>query len=504
MPLQLISAQDSGSADEAGWNVVTRIGSEVHRSFFPESRLGGDGVVLGRSQDCDMVVDIPSLSRQHCRLCLVQGELHVTDIGAKNGVYVDGRRLTANERVLLAARSTLRCATVEFNLERVGPQGDFDGTLLGDEDSFGVSNVIPAKKPHGDSVGFGGSVSGTLDTASIHFKLVDKAGTTTAPIPLAKQTNRQGGRNSLIAVLAVMIISTALAAALHFIVLPDKDVASLEIVPLSKNPDQKSSTTLTTAEIVTIKGVVGKSTIEKHYRGIKFGRFNALVIGNNDYLKVAKLQNAVHDARAVADTLATQYGFNVILMLNGSRADIVSALDQLRGKMTVLDNLLIFYAGHGYYDKITDRGYWLPTDADATTRTNWISNVDITDSLKAIQAKHIIIVADSCYSGTLTRAAEIALPSANLVERINALRSRTVLASGGIEPVIDGGGKKKHSIFTSAFLDALKANKGVLDGVTLYNEVRNPVRVNADQMPSYSDIRNADHEVGGDFLFLSR
>ena len=54
-----------------------------------------------------------------------------------------------------------------------------------------------------------------------------------------------------------------------------------------------------------------------------------------------------------------------------------------------------------------DQGYWLPVDADSEDPTNWVSNNDITTMLKAIQARHIMVVADSCYSGSLTRDANV-------------------------------------------------------------------------------------------------
>ena len=80
-------------------------------------------------------------------------------------------------------------------------------------------------------------------------------------------------------------------------------------------------------------------------------------------------------------------------------------------------------------------------------------------------------------------------------------RSRTALASGGLEPVLDGGGG--HSVFTKAFMDALKENKSVLDGQALFDAIKRPIVVNTDQTPQYSDIRRAGHD-GGDFVFVRR
>src|SRR5262249_6446395 len=136
---------------------------------------------------------------------------------------------------------------------------------------------------------------------------------------------------------------------------------------------------------------------------LNFGRYHALVIGNNAYADLSPLKTAVNDATAVAELLQTMYGFTVTLLTNTTRDEIITALDQLRATLTEQDNLLIYYAGHGMLDTSEERGYWLPVNAKQDSRIQWISNTTITDALKAMAAKHILVVADSCYSGTLVR-----------------------------------------------------------------------------------------------------
>ena len=130
------------------------------------------------------------------------------------------------------------------------------------------------------------------------------------------------------------------------------------------------------------------------------------MIGNNDYAHLPKLKNAVQDARDVADVLERLYGFEVQTIENASRSDIIGALVKLRAKLTWDNNLLIYYAGHGTIDDYTSRGYWQPVEAKEEDLTNWVPNSTITDMLRAIRAKHIMVVADSCYSGTLVRSAQ--------------------------------------------------------------------------------------------------
>ena len=189
--------------------------------------------------------------------------------------------------------------------------------------------------------------------------------------------------------------------------------------------------------------------------------------------------------------------------IDATRSDIINAMSGLRASLSYDTNLLIYYAGHGIVDPVTERGYWLPVDAKQNSSANWVSNDDITNMLKAIPAQHILVVADSCYSGTLTRAAPVNLETwedrRNWLKRIAKKRSRTALASGGLEPVADAG-SGGHSVFVTALLAALRENSEIIEAQALFAPVRRKVVLNADQTPVYSDIRLAGHD-GGEFIF---
>lgn len=203
----------------------------------------------------------------------------------------------------------------------------------------------------------------------------------------------------------------------------------------------------------------------------------------------------------MADVLKRKYGFSVVSLADATRADILLSLSHYRAQLTENDNLLVFYAGHGWLDKEGDEGYWLPVDAEKDNTLNWISNSSITTILKAMRAKHVLVIADSCYSGKLARGVQIKQKSHDYFSLISKKRARSIIASGGLEPVADSGGKNNHSVFTSALLDALEDNIEIMDGTDLFSKIRKPVMLNADQTPQYSDIRKAGHD-GGDFVFL--
>ena len=248
------------------------------------------------------------------------------------------------------------------------------------------------------------------------------------------------------------------------------------------------------------KAAAGLPAEEAAPPAIDFGRYHALVIGNNAYRHLPRLVTAEVDARTMAAVLEKDYGFQVDLMVNATRTAIVESLDSFRARLAATDNLLVYYAGHGWLDKDAERGYWLPVDAKRDSRANWLSNATITDSLKAIRAKHVLVIADSCYSGTLGRGLQIVERSPGYLARMVRKRARLALTSGGLEPVSDSGGGR-HSAFAKALLDVLRANDSVLDGTQLFSAIRRQVMLNAPQTPEYSDIRFAGHE-GGDFLFV--
>ena len=240
-----------------------------------------------------------------------------------------------------------------------------------------------------------------------------------------------------------------------------------------------------------------------NFSGIDFGNYHALVIGNNNYRSLPKLLTAGNDARAVAQILQNNYGYRVNLMLDADRAQILTALAKLRKRLSRRDNLLIYYAGHGWLDEEADEGYWLPIDAESDNPINWLSNSSITAVLRALEAKHVLIVADSCYSGKLGRGLHIRNITPSYLTRISGKRARSVMSSGGLEPVTDSGGKGNHSIFASALIEALRENQQVMDGTQLFGIIRRPVMLNSDQTPEYSDIHKAGHD-GGDFLFIRK
>lgn len=234
---------------------------------------------------------------------------------------------------------------------------------------------------------------------------------------------------------------------------------------------------------------------------VGFGNYHALIIGNDRYQHLPTLESAGFDARQLALILESLYGFKTTVLLDATREQIVSSLNNYRKQLSDVDNLLIYYAGHGWVDDDADEGYWLPVDAEEANVANWVSNDSLTSTIRAMEAKHVLVIADSCYSGKLTRGATPQIRSPQYFSRMASKRARTALTSGGLEPVLDSGGAGGHSVFAAALFKALNENKSIADMSQLFSVIRRRVALEADQVPEYGDIRRAGHD-GGDFVFV--
>jgi hypothetical protein len=245
---------------------------------------------------------------------------------------------------------------------------------------------------------------------------------------------------------------------------------------------------------------------------LPLGTYHALIIGNNQYQQLPKLKTAVNDAKTIAELLRSHYGYKTTVLLNATRYQILNALNHLRQRLTENDNLLIYYGGHGELEQVNQRGHWLPVDAEPDSTANWISNITITDILNAMNSKHILVVSDSCYSGTMTRSSLTRLEAGmtaekhrKWVKKMLKKQSRTALTSGGVKPVLDAGGGQ-HSIFAKAFINSLEKNTDITAAYQIYRQVAALVNdaaaaVRFEQLPEYAPIRHAKHEAG-EYFFI--
>ena len=252
------------------------------------------------------------------------------------------------------------------------------------------------------------------------------------------------------------------------------------------------------------KEAEGKTTLAKFTTDEKY---YALIIGNNDYEKLEDLDNAVNDATDLEQVLREKYGFETTLLTDKKFDKTLNAIINFTKNRNKQDNILIFYAGHGQLEKKQKRGYWLPTDAGVTQDSKWISNTNIKDLIGESDAKHILLIVDSCFSGSLMRGSgkdkSVEKLTATSIKRLQVKKTRLVITSGGNEEVVDGIGGSKNSVFAEPLIRALKENTNVIRSIELFQTVQNYVINNANQTPEHSLIHGTGHN-GGEFLFFPK
>lgn len=283
--------------------------------------------------------------------------------------------------------------------------------------------------------------------------------------------------------------------------------------PKMRSADSRAATRPAGTSAVAVPDLMRTSLNE--FRSMSPGKDHALVIGNSDYQNLVALDTPTNDARAVTELLEQRYGFdarNVKLLINATRDQIMTALHEESLTLGPDDNLLIYYAGHGAVDGSPERAFWLGVDANNDTRAGWLEADHIRAKIKDMKAKHVLLVADSCFSGAITHPKTTTIGRGLNETRLRiqwARNARMVLTSGENTPVADSAGDKTHSLFAHYFLQVLRQNVNIMSGEMLSHALgermlTEPVKVGKDgrqQRPTYSTLQDAGHDVG-DFFFV--
>jgi hypothetical protein len=230
-----------------------------------------------------------------------------------------------------------------------------------------------------------------------------------------------------------------------------------------------------------------------------------LVIGIDKYTAPGfdLLNNAVSDARALIDVLVTRYSFEIfrapIFDDEATKENIYQIFNDVIASLNEDDNLLIYYAGHGWQHPLTKKGYWVPCNAPQSI-SEYIPNSEIKDFIESIKAKHIFLIADACFSGTFLTKTR-GLPFERPYNSLSDSASRWMLASGGEESVSDGG-QGQNSPFARYLLRFLTTNDNQYVSV---QEIIRYVTVltaqNSWQKPVGAQIENVGHE-NGEMIFI--
>ena len=208
----------------------------------------------------------------------------------------------------------------------------------------------------------------------------------------------------------------------------------------------------------------------------------------------------------MADVLKNKYGFKTETMLEkkATKKAIYNALRKLASSSKPEDSVLIYYAGHGDLDKTYNDGWWIPVDAMGGDPFTYLGNVQVQQAMQSMKARHVLLISDSCYSGTLFGKAR-AMPSViddkyylNLYNE----KSRWGMTSGNKTPVSDSG-TAGHSVFAYQLIKKLKKNgKPYLSTQEIYTDIAPVIGNNSEQIPLCRPIRSTG-DMGGEFIFVA-
>jgi hypothetical protein len=214
----------------------------------------------------------------------------------------------------------------------------------------------------------------------------------------------------------------------------------------------------------------------------KLGRKDyALIFATDQYDNWKPLVNPIYDARTIAGSLEKTYGFKTDVVENATREQVFLKLrEYAEKKFNPLDQLFIFFAGHGFYDDVLREGFVVPREAlpDDPGRTSYIRHSELRSSINNNPCEHIFLVMDVCFGGTFDESvasrgdvdgAYAEASQSEMIVRKLQFRTRKYLTSGGKEYVSDGI-KGSHSPFAKQFIDALESTGGN-DGMLTLNEL---------------------------------
>ncbi|HQQ96306.1 MAG TPA: caspase family protein [Cyclobacteriaceae bacterium] len=206
----------------------------------------------------------------------------------------------------------------------------------------------------------------------------------------------------------------------------------------------------------------------------------ALLFATDQYDHWTDLVNPIDDANSIAGVLKSKYGFQTEVIENPSLDEVFIKLSEYaQRKFKPQDQLMIFFAGHGYFDESFGEGFVVAKNSleNDKAKTSYISHNRLRGIISNIPAEHIFLAMDVCFGGTFdpviagSRGMETGetTDAEFLVRKLNE-RTRKYLTSGGKEYVSDGI-PGKHSPFTLKILQAL-TDGGGSDRILTLTEIK--------------------------------
>lgn len=240
----------------------------------------------------------------------------------------------------------------------------------------------------------------------------------------------------------------------------------------------------------------------------------AVIIGNENYQRVANVDYAQNDARVLAKYFTRTLGLpetNVRTYYDATYGDIVAAIEDVKNVTEAFKgdvDVIFYYAGHGVPDESNRSAYLLPVDANGTSTDVCYPVSKLYDELGKLNARHTVALLDACFSGSLRGDGMLA--SARGVK----LKPKEVPASGNLIILSAASGdqtaypyaEKNHGLFSYYLIKKLKDSEGNVTLGELSEYVRDNVSQQAvlvNQKPQQPTVKWSDgmNDVWQDLRF---
>lgn len=234
----------------------------------------------------------------------------------------------------------------------------------------------------------------------------------------------------------------------------------------------------------------------------------ALIFATDKYDYWDDLVNPVNDAQTLAKELREKYGFETEIVENADYEEVFEKLrDYNERSFNPQDQLLIFFAGHGLFDDTFGEGYVVAKNslANDKARTSYISHARLRGIIDNIPCRHVMLMMDVCFGGTLdpviarARGAVDEVSEREMLARKFSYKTRKYLTSGGKEYVSDGI-PGKHSPFAAKLIESLRSFGGDDRILTLSELQANMEKLK--QVPRFGSF--GEDEKLSDFVFVAK
>jgi hypothetical protein len=237
----------------------------------------------------------------------------------------------------------------------------------------------------------------------------------------------------------------------------------------------------------------------------------ALIFATDQYDNWSDLVNPVFDSKTIAEELKKTYGYKTEVIENASQSEVLKKMrEYAEKKYQPLDQLFIFFAGHGTYDQTFGEGFVVTKESQANdeAKTTYLSHNRLRSIINNVPCDHIFLAMDVCFGGTFDAALASSRGAgaeevykeqgqAEFITRKLTYKTRRFLTSGGKTYVSDGV-PGKHSPFAKNFLEALRSHGG-RDGILTLPELYTYVERLKIQ-PRFGEF--GDNSPGSDFIFV--